>query len=272
VEFALGVCFFDGSLSGNYHPAVGVYLAIRRRTAGLISIAIVIVVAFFFVPKHYRATVLTPADITVRQPKPPELPQDCGEIRRAMALSTASIVAGHEKPVRIVAPLDADEAAIYKAVLDQWNAGQPTALNVSATTFSIDLPLPSEERECGCAAGLSAESLLKASHSYHLLTSSDLPGKHIRLINPHEQSALIVTNDPGNTIREGKPINQAVEAAFASGLFSLSEIAFDQEHRHAIVRYAFHCGTLCGNGGTWVFEKVNGKWKKTDSTCGGWVS
>jgi hypothetical protein len=244
----------------------------RRRAAGLASITIGIAIVSLFVSKHHRVEVLTPTELTVKQSKPPEERQDCGEIRRAMALSAAPIDSGHEKPVRIITPLDADEAAIYKAVIDQWNAGQRTALYVSTTTFSIYLPLPSEERVCGCEADLSSESLLKASHSYHLLTNSDLPGKHIRLINPHEQSPLIAKNDPGNTIREGKPIQEAVADAFASGLFSLSEIAFDQEHRHAIVRYAFHCGALCGNGSTWVFEKVNGKWKKTDLTCGGWVS
>jgi hypothetical protein len=113
---------------------------------------------------------------------------------------------------------------------------------------------------------------LKASRSYHLLTSSDLPGKHIKFINPYEQSAIIAKNDPGNAAREGKTIHEAVQDAIAGGLFSLSEIAFDQERNRAIVRYAFHCGALCGSGSTWVFEKVNGRWKKTDLTCGGWVS
>jgi len=244
----------------------------RHRTAGLISIAIAIVVVFLFVSKRYGARVLTSAELTVRQPKPPEQPQDCGEIRRAMALSTASIVSGREKPVRIVTPLDADESAIYKSLLDQWNAGQTTVLYVSTTTVPIDLPVPSDERECGCAAGLSAESLLKASHSYHRLTSNDVPGKHVKLVDPDAQSAVVVKNDPGNAIREGKRIDEAVETGFASGLFSLSEIAFDQAHRHAIVRYAFHCGALCGSGSTWAFEKVNGQWKKTEFTCGGWVS
>lgn len=244
----------------------------RRRATGLTAIAVATTVLFFFVSQRYHVAVLTPAGLTVMQPKPPEPRQDCGEIRRAMALSTASIASGHEKVVRIATPLDRDEAAIYQAVIYEWDADQRTALYVSTTTFAIELPVPSEERECGCEAGLSAESLLKASHSYHVLTSSDLAGKHIKLINPHEQSALIAKNDPSNTIREGKSTHQAVDDAVASGLFSLSEIAFDQERRHAVVRYAFHCGALCGSGSTRVFEKVNGKWKKTGLTCGGWVS
>ncbi len=38
-----------------------------------------------------------------------------------------------------------------------------------------------------------------------------------------------------------------------------------------VVSYRFWCGSLCGNGATWVFEKVGKQWKKTDS-CGDWIS
>jgi len=189
-----------------------------------------------------------------------------------MALSARSVASWHERPIKIAAPLDADEVAIYRAVIRQWNSGERGALNVSAETFSIDVTFPSQEAECGCLAGLSPEGLLKASHSFHVLTRSDLPGKDIRLVDPNEQSALIAKNDPSVTIREGRSVHAAVENAFASGLFSLSEIAFDKERRHAVVSYGFHCGLLCGNGAMWVFEKTNGEWKRTDRMCGGWVS
>jgi len=55
-------------------------------------------------------------------------------------------------------------------------------------------------------------------------------------------------------------------------LFSVSEIAFDQQHNHAAVSYSFWCGSLCGNGATVIFEKIDGQWKKTNRNCGGWVS
>jgi hypothetical protein len=76
---------------------------------------------------------------------------------------------------------------------------------------------------------------------------------------------------PSNTIRKGKPVKDAVAAAFTTGLFSMSEIAFDKEHRFAAVRYSFFGGSLCDHGSTLVFENVNEEWRKVRS-CGGSVS
>jgi hypothetical protein len=91
-------------------------------------------------------------------------------------------------------------------------------------------------------------------------------------VDADEQSTLVTKNDPGNSIRNGKSVETAVAEAFATGLFSLSEIDFDREHRHAIVSYTFECGMLCGSGRTLVFEKVGKEWRRTDLECGGWVS
>jgi hypothetical protein len=52
----------------------------------------------------------------------------------------------------------------------------------------------------------------------------------------------------------------------------MSEIAFDKDHRFGVVSYSFWCGSLCGNGSTLVFEKVDGVWKNANRPCGGWVS
>jgi hypothetical protein len=74
------------------------------------------------------------------------------------------------------------------------------------------------------------------------------------------------------TMRKGKSVEKAVKEAFANGLFSMSEIAFDKSHRHAVVAYRFWCGALCGNGRTLVFEKAGNEWKNTERKCGGWIS
>jgi hypothetical protein len=55
------------------------------------------------------------------------------------------------------------------------------------------------------------------------------------------------------------------------GLATLSEIRFDKQHKHAIVSYGFYCGSLCGNGGAVVLEKVDGAWRRK-SQCGDWIS
>ena len=97
-------------------------------------------------------------------------------------------------------------------------------------------------------------------------------GKNIRLVDADKQAVIVRSNDPNNPIREGKSVETAVNVAFSTGLFSMSEIAFDKEQRRALVSYSFGCGSLCGSGGVWLFEKVDGVWKKSERVCGGWIS
>jgi hypothetical protein len=40
-------------------------------------------------------------------------------------------------------------------------------------------------------------------------------------------------------MRDGKSVDSAVNGAFATALFSLSEIGFDKERSHAVVSYHF---------------------------------
>lgn len=249
----------------------------KRGTILAVTAVIALVAAFLVVSRHYGLSSLDPSDLTRHQkpqkpPEPPEPPQDCGEIRRAVGLSTASIASGKEKATKVTRPLDADEVAIYKAVIQQWNSNVQAALNVSAETFSLDTTFPSETSECGCWAGFSAENLLKASHSFHILTENDLPKNGVRLVHFREQYATVAQNDPGVAIPNGRSVEDAVDTAFANGLFSMSEVVFDKDHHRALVSYAFNCGVLCGSGSTWILEKVDGQWKKTDRACGGWVS
>jgi hypothetical protein len=120
--------------------------------------------------------------------------------------------------------------------------------------------------------GTHVASLLNASHSFHTLTPNILPGENVRLVDPNKQSKTVYHNDPSNTIGKGKSVEDAVRDAFATGLFSMSEIAFDKESHYALVSFSFRCGSLCGSGATLVFEKVGAEWKKTDRNCGGWIS
>jgi hypothetical protein len=93
----------------------------------------------------------------------------------------------------------------------------------------------------------------------------------MKIVNPKMQAKIVHSNDPSSTIAKGKPVEDAVATAFTTGLFSMSEIAFDKGHRFAAVRYSFWCGSLCGHGSTLIFEKVHGEWRKVRN-CGGWVS
>jgi hypothetical protein len=111
-----------------------------------------------------------------------------------------------------------------------------------------------------------------ASHSFHDLPSDVLARKSMRLVDPSKQAKIVHANDPNKTIRGSKSVDKAVKDAFTTGLFSMSEIAFDKELRHAAVSYSFWCGSLCGHGATLIFEKIGNEWKKTDRHCGSWIS
>lgn len=180
-----------------------------------------------------------------------------------------------DKPTKTSTPLSTDEIAIYRAVLLQYFQDDGDPVNVSATTEPLDPNSPMNHLSGGeCLRGIQLENLEKVSHSFHDLTPDVLPGRNMRLVDPKKQGKIVRGNDPSKTIQGGKSVDEAVKDAFATGLFSMSEIAFDKEHHHAVVSYGFWCGggALCGNGATVVFEKVGADWKKTDRFCGGWVS
>jgi hypothetical protein len=181
-----------------------------------------------------------------------------------------------QKPVRSTESLTADEIAVYKAVLQRISSGKsgaPGTLNVSATTYPLD---PSFRRsglsDSGWLKGIQLDNLATASHSFHELSPDILPNSGARLVDPKKQETIVHDDDPDKTMGEGKSVDTAVKAAFGTALLSLSEIAFDTERTHAVVSYTFFCGSLCGNGAMWIFEKVDKEWKETDRMCGGWIS
>jgi hypothetical protein len=248
-----------------------------KRAAILVAAAITTLAIVAALPswKHLRLAILTPAELTLkqpnRQPSPPS--EDCSEIQRTLALSSPPSGSSRRKPIKNRNPLSTDEIAIRRAVIQQWVSNERTALNVSARTFPFDVTSPSSGLSgCTCLKGLQVESLLGVSRSFHDLTPGVLPYKSMRLVDANKQAMIVGVNDPSRTIGRGKSVEDAVGDAFASGLFSMSEIAFDKAHRSALVSYSFSCGSLCGNGATFVFEKVGGEWKKTGHVCGGWVS
>jgi hypothetical protein len=194
----------------------------------------------------------------------------------AIALAYPSTGFAGNKPVRAATPLSADEGAVYKAILQQYGANDSGTLNVSATTVSLnpDSPTSGLSRD-GCLQGIQLENLYAASHSFHELPPTIVTGTKAKLVDPKKHAKIARANDPDKTMktmREGKSVEDAVKGAFATGLFSMTEIAFDKDRHYAVVSYSFWCGSLCGHGKTLVFEKVNGVWRNANRICRGWVS
>ena len=235
----------------------------RPAVIGISVIAVLVLVGSLSLARRSHLAVLTPSELAVKRLTPPAPPDDsCAEIQRALASSS------DEKPVRNTNPSSADDIAIYKGILEHWNSNSRSLLNVSNRTFPIDRDLS----DCGCLKGVQLQSIANAAHSFHILTRDVLGEKNIRLVDADRQAVIVRSNDPSNSIREGNSVETAVNGAFPTGLFSMSEIAFDKEHRRALVSYSFVCGSLCGSGGVWLFEKVDGTWKKSEHVCKGWIS
>jgi hypothetical protein len=247
---------------------------VKRKAIIAAAVATVVLagVAGLWFWKHTRMAVLTPAELAPvvhAPPPPPRLRDDCPDVMHALAASSSGPDRGKPKENR--SPLSEDELAIYKAVLQRRLFEGWTSLNVSAKTYPLDATSHRSELDCECLQDIYLEESSLAFHSFHRLTRDILPGKRMRLVDPETQAATVRANDPGRTMGE-KTVKQAVRDAFATGLFSLSEIAFDRDHRYAVVSYSFWCGMLCGNGATLVLEKIGGEWKITDRQCGGWIS
>jgi hypothetical protein len=153
-----------------------------------------------------------------------------------------------------------------KLLLELLSEDYGRRLNVSDTTIPIG------RVDCDCLTDIGVQSVTNASRSVHILTEDVLPGKKARLVNSKKYAAVVQRNDPDNSIAKGMSIEAAIDRAFAAGAFAISDIAFDEDHNRALVSHSFYCGRLCGNGNTWLFEKVNGVWKRTDRYCGGWIS
>jgi hypothetical protein len=194
-----------------------------------------------------------------------------------LAMSVFAIVglaAGQQaqemKPKVSDKPFTAEQLAVYRAVLTSWYGGDKAAINLAFQTNPINPDDDSFDK--ACLKGLILEKAKPAEvHRFRGEDPAHLGFANLRLVDPELQAKEVRENDPGNSIGEGKSVDDAVDRGFAHGLFTLGEIQFDQSHTHAIVSFSFWCGRLCGHGTTMLMEKKNGAWKRK-SQCGGSVS
>jgi hypothetical protein len=177
------------------------------------------------------------------------------------------------KPKIINDPLTAEQVAVYHVVLENWTNGTSGTVNLANMTE------PLEASDKACLKGTPDGS---GSHGpiIHQLDSAQTLSTKFVLVDPDRQAEVIKGNDPQTLIMNAidnhnapstKQLDDSVTRAFNTGLFTLSEILFDKQHRRAVVAYSFRCGMLCGHGNTLVLIRVGQTWK-IRKTCGGWVS
>lgn len=229
-------------------------------------------VAGWLMRRDFRTTSLTNTELTkfLFPPRGPrQLREGCSDVHLAITTAEKDPRFTSQARVRGGLSLSADEIAVYRAVLGDAIRRGWKHLNISASTG----PLSERDFEaCDCFDGIDLENLPAAFHTSHDLIDIVLPTKGMRLVDPRRQSSVVYANDPGQNIGDRKSVKDAVNAAFSTGLFSMSEIAFDQEHRHAVVSYSFWCGMLCGNGATFIFERIGDQWRRSNRDCGSWIS
>lgn len=189
-----------------------------------------------------------------------------------LSISASGFAQGSDKPPKVSeVPLTADQLAIYRAVLDDWAAGDRSVIYLSMLTE----PIGNGDDLRGCSKKhVFAKPVPNLAHRLRETDLISLGTHEFRLVNPEEHSKQIEANDPENAIREGKggkDLDQAVDNAIAHGLFTLGEIQFDVTHTYAQVSFGLRCGMLCGHGSTLLIKKTDQGWRRI-KTCGGWVS
>ena len=240
----------------------------RRAFVGISAAFVLLVVGALLVVERSGLVPLSSSELALKHINPPASWADPDCERLGLAVRTAVGESSLKTAISVV-HLSAEEIAVYRTVLHQWSSDS-WPLNVANRTFPLDAV--SLDSSCECVRGLDVQYLASTAHSLHYLTRDAFPERNIRLVDADKQLTAVRANDPHNGMAAAKPVERAVNDAFASGLFSMSEIAFSRDHSQALVSYGFVCGSLCGNGGTWLLEKVDGVWKRANRGCGGWVS
>ena len=169
-----------------------------------------------------------------------------------------------DKSILSKTPLTVEETEIYGSFLDSYLGANKEVTNLSDRTFPLDLSGPGDHNSC--LKGIELNNLVEAGHTVHLLGAEIARGRAVKLVawNKHK--------DPDQSIKNGESVENAVKEGFKSGVFSLSEMIFDKTHRFAVFQFSFFCGSLCGQGGTIVFEKVGDKWRQSKRSCASWIS
>lgn len=189
-------------------------------------------------------------------------------------------VAGDKQPKPTLSkdPLTQEQIAVYRAVLADYLKGSEGTLNLANKTSPVERSGSFWPEDC--VKSLELEPVPKSGPVVHAFDPAIDLGVKIVIVDPEAQAKLVKTNDPGNVIhssaQSGTPLSDdqigaAVKKAFETAQFTLSEIIFDKEHKHAVVSYSFHCGALCGHGATVILERGDASWK-IKNRCSSWIS
>ena len=168
------------------------------------------------------------------------------------------------KPAISPEPLSAERIGIYRQFLAGYHKDLQRKLNVATTTEPFS-PDDNDLKDCLKRFRLGDHS----TQTLHSFQADAFPNDQVILVDPKSHKK----QDPEDAMANGVPVDDAVEAGFAAGIFSFSEIVFDASHTHAAFSFSFFCGRLCGHGWTAVYDLKQGKWHEdSHAICAHWIS
>jgi len=188
---------------------------------------------------------------------------------KKLALIAAALLAGAcIAQAQPGADADRETLAVYETFLSGYaQDGQTINLASRSATLNVDADAAAD-----CAGeGIAFPDLAAVSQRTRPL-SALAANPRVRLVEAEAQRAVIAASDPRTAIAAGRSIDEAVEAAFAAGMLELSDVAFSADGGHALMRFSFVCGALCGHGELVHFVRENGAWSRASRRCSGWVS
>ena len=174
--------------------------------------------------------------------------------------------------------LTREQAAVYRAVLQDVLSNSKDMLNLANTTEPIRQP--GALFNGACPKTSQPQVAQYSPSAVHHLDPALVQNLKIVLVDPGPQEEKIKKGDPAILMRRviddrqdvpQKQIDDATGQAVKNGVLTLSEIIFNKKRNRALVSYSFVCGELCGYGNVLVLRKVGEKWK-IYRTCEGWVS
>jgi hypothetical protein len=106
----------------------------------------------------------------------------------------------------------------------------------------------------------------------HKFDSSIISGLNAFLVDPDKQRNIVesIPRFPPCTFSSDSKQNSGenckrqleglTDRRYQAGLFTVSEILYDEGRQHAGVSYKFYCGMLCGIDNSVILKKVGGRW------------
>ena len=161
-------------------------------------------------------------------------------VRNIIASIWCVLVAGvgcwaQSKPVVSRSPLSEERIGVYRAFLDRFASLH--FRDLANLTIPLDFKGFAEGRPC--LRGIDLEGSSEPFRTTHTLGTEITNGRELRLIDPADD------RNPSSSKTQ---------------YLTLSEIAFDTQHRFAVLKYLLVCGPHCVSGATLVMEKMATKW------------